>query len=736
MVADGRRVSRRRRAALAAVLGLGGAISSVLPAVLSVDENVGLKLLFAARGPVQPPTEVVIVGISRDAAAGVGQSSELDTWPRDIHAQLVDRLAAAGARAIVFDLLFVEARDAPGDSAFAEALARARNVVLAERTREARVALRGGGEAVLERRVLPLPELKSRALASAPFVLPTVPVRVGQAWLFGRAESDMPSVPAVALQAHFLPYYEELLRLLERASMGVTQGLPQTRSAVEASHALETTMQSIRGAFGRNGDLAAAVRSQLAQSSLPDDARTALRVLVDLYSGDGSRYLSFYGPPRAVTTLPYDRALLGEHLPDVAGKTVFVGYAEPRQSEQQDDFYSVFSQQSGNNLSGVEVGATAFANLIEERTLRPLPMWLHLILVLVLGAALGASLPGLPAGAAVIATVAAGGAYFAGSYWLFASQSIWLPLIVPLLIQMPAGLAAAVWLSYRELAAQRERVHTALGYYVPRAVADRLAEQSLATSSARQLLHGTCLYTDAEHYTTVSEALRPDQLADLMNAYYRTMFAVVERHGGEISDTAGDSMVAVWASAKPDAAIRKRAADAATALLAAVDEFNARQAAWRLPTRVGLESGELLLGNVGGEQRYEYRAIGDIVNTAARIQGLNQLLGTRVLVSSAALAETGVRARELGTFLVRGKTLPVTVHEPLVAGVSENALGGFAEALAVFRAGAWGDAERRFAALVAADAGDGPSRYYHALAGRYRSDPPVDWSGAVNVLGK
>ena len=667
----------------------------------------------------------------------MGETSELDTWSRDLHARLVDRLVAGGANAIVFDLIFDEPRDAAGDRAFAEALGRAGNAVLAERTREERIPLGNGTEGVLEQRVLPLPELKSQALASAPFVLPAVPVRVHQFWAFGRAATDMPSLPVVAFQAHWRTHYDDLVRLIEQASPASTGDLPQTIDEVEGTQALEAAMRSIRAVFDRDPALAAAAKRQLAQSPLPTDTRAVLSALVDLYAGNNSHYLNFYGPARAVTTLPYDRVLLGEDLPDVAGKTVFVGFAEPRQSEQLDDFYSVFSQQSGNNLSGVEVGATAFANLLEGRLLRTLPMPLHALLVLAFGALAGAALPGLPTHRAALATLGAGGAYFGVSYWLFASQSLWLPLVVPVLAQLPAGFAFVVWQNYRELALQRERVHTALGYYVPRALARRLAEQSLATSFEQRLLHGTCLYTDAEHYTTVSEALRPEELAALMNDYYRTMFAVVERFGGEISDTAGDSMVAVWASAAPDAAMRRRAAEASLALLAAVDEFNERQRGWRLPTRIGLESGEVLLGNVGAEQRYEYRAIGDIVNTASRIQGLNQLLGTRVLLSSRTLVATGLRARELGTFLVRGKTLPVTVHEPLTHGQpDEHAVAGFADALAAFRRADWSGAEQLFAALVARDASDGPSRYYQALAAGYRTQPPATWTGAVNVLGK
>jgi adenylate cyclase len=266
------------------------------------------------------------------------------------------------------------------------------------------------------------------------------------------------------------------------------------------------------------------------------------------------------------------------------------------------------------------MGATAIANLLEQRTLVPLPVPWHLGLLLALGLAFGAGIARLATRHAAALALGFGAAYFSIGYWLFAVYDVWLPLVVPLLLQVPSGFAVALWRNYRELNLQRERVRTALGYYVPASVARRLAEQTVSMGSSRRLLHGTCLFTDAEQYTAVAEGLRPDALAALMNDYYRALFRVVQEHGGEISDTAGDSMVAVWASAEPDAAGRSRAIDAATAILGAVDAFNNEQHVGRLPTRVGLESGELMLGNIGAEQRYEYRAIGDIVNTAARIQ--------------------------------------------------------------------------------------------------------------------
>jgi adenylate cyclase len=157
-----------------------------------------------------------------------------------------------------------------------------------------------------------------------------------------------------------------------------------------------------------------------------------------------------------------------------------------------------------------------------------------------------------------------------------------------------------------------------------------------------------------------------------------------------------------------------------------------------------LDAGEVLLANVGAGRRFEYRAVGDIVSTASRIQGLNRLLGTQILVSGAALVENErYAAREVGTFLLRGKTTPVVVHEvidrgpsPLAGATAEELRTRFSEALAVFRAGRWAEAERLFAQLLETEANDGPSAFYRRLCADYRATPPDDWRGVVGLAVK
>jgi adenylate cyclase len=309
---------------------------------------------------------------------------------------------------------------------------------------------------------------------------------------------------------------------------------------------------------------------------------------------------------------------------------------------------------------------------------------------------------------------------------------------VPLAIQLPAALALAVSWNYMEIVRQRERIQIALGRYVPDDVLRRLAEQSAQDASDRRLLEGACLSTDVEGYVAVAESLRPEDLAALMDDYFDALSRVVKQHGGFIVDAAGDSLIAVWAAAGRYADLRLGACRAALGIIAAVADFNARRMP-RLPTRVGIESGELLLGNIGPERRVGYRAIGDIVNTATRLEGLNKLLGTRVLVSEATLAgTTELAAREVGRFLLRGKSAAIRVHELLGAdGARRGELAAsFAAALELFEHARWPEARHAFAALLHTFPDDGPTAFYAAQSAAYEKQPPRSWSGAIVVEAK
>lgn len=726
-------MSRARRTAWAWLgVGVAGAVLSAVPWTLEVEEALGLAWLFELRGPLERPDSVAVVGISGDSADAFGLSYDLDEWPRGLHAQLLDALDAAGAAVIVMDIIF----EAPGppdqDRQLAAAIERAGNVILLERVRSEQLAI-----GVLERHVPPIEPLRRAAAATAPFVLPTVPLKTSQFWTFGRAESNVPSLPAAALQLLAMPVYGDLVERAEAIAPEAAARLPRGGRA-GAAHELSAMMRDVRDVFVAD--------PRLREPAVGDGgADRLLAALWDLYASPANRYLNYYGPSGTLETIPFHEMLGGgaaaDH--DLRGKVVFVGFSERRQPEQQDDFISVYSERSGLNLSGVEIGATAFANLLDGTGIEPLPLPWHLALVLVWGIVLTAALTALPSGAATVAAPFAGAGYLASAWYAFGATGTWMPVVVPLLVQLPLALAAAVLVNYRDLRRHRGRIEAALSYYVPGHVIARLARDSFDPQSTRELVYGSCLVSDAEEFTRLSESLDPESLGELMDEYYEVLRSTAEKHGGYVADLSGDSMVATWTAAAPLTGYRDSACAAALELQQRLDLFNAEHAPRRLPTGIGLESGQMLLGSIGARHPFQFRAVGDIVNSAARIEGLNRRLKTRTLASAAAVdGVNGVLMRRVGSFLLAGKTTPLDVYELL--GAERDADAGARARAAMFAQPLELFCERRFAAardafegLLAEYPEDGPSRFYVEQCERMAADPPGDgWSGTIRMTSK
>jgi adenylate cyclase len=224
-----------------------------------------------------------------------------------------------------------------------------------------------------------------------------------------------------------------------------------------------------------------------------------------------------------------------------------------------------------------------------------------------------------------------------------------------------------------------------------------------------------------------------------MNRYYETLFTPIRQHDGVVSDVVGDAAMAIWASADDDRAKRKAACSAALDILAAVEQFNATQSSMALPTRMGLHYGEIVMGHIGAVDHYEYRAVGDIVNTATRIEGLNKRLGTRILVSHEVLASLeDFHTRKLGTFLLAGKHNPITIYELL--GKQKPAAGEkqarFAEGVEQFAQGEWQSAHDCFSQYLDLHPKDGPSQFYKQLAQEYLHTPPAEFDGVIRLTEK
>lgn len=742
-----------RAAALGIMVGLAGASVLVTPLGRWAEENGGLSWLFKLRGPRPAHEDVVVVSIDRESSERLGLTNVPRKWPRALHAELVRILAQQGAAVVTFDVIFQEPRDPEDDREFGKAIREAGNVLLFEYLERQTLKTGGSdgqGQISIEKRVPPIPELARSALGLAPFPLPKVPAKVSQVWLFKPEIGDAPTMPMVALQAYCSSVYDELLAMLRTVAPDRLNELPARVGASDADEPVQVVAQKLRRMFQSDGTLAGRLTERLRTADPQvDPARLALlESLIEGYASPHSGYLNFYGPPRTVNTVPYYRVLEMGDADTVAdggtfsGKAVFVGYSEQLQPEQKDGFYTVYSQETGLDLSGVEIAATAFANLLERRTLRLASTPTELTLVLFWGLLLVLGLRLAPTRALIPVALGLGGLYFATVYALFERGDYWLPLAVPLLWQVPLATLAVLMWNYRDAYRERQNIREAFGYHLPSEVVDQLASGLGDITAPSQQMYGICLATDAGHYTTLSEKLLPAELHDVMNRYYETIFAPVRLAGGVVSDVIGDAMLAIWASESPSESLRRQACQAALDIAESVDGFNRVQGTVALPTRIGLHCGELALGHIGAIDHYEYRAVGDIVNTATRIEGLNKQLGTSVLASGEVIRGLDdFVTRELGRFLLKNKTRPVCIHELIerdgeAQPDSTDSFAQFATAREAFQQQRWTEAIDAFSAFIERRGEDGPARYYLSLCERYRGAPPTKWDGVIRVATK
>jgi adenylate cyclase len=737
------------------LIGVAGLVISPLDFSLNIEENLGLGLLFKLRGARQTPSDVVVVSIDKASSEYLNVPDNPDKWPRKKHADLTKILMEEGAEVIIFDLHFIESRpgeDGEDDNLFAEAIKKAGRVVLAEPLKAREVPLSGSGESPagvhsIVKIVKPLESLSRSAIATAPFPLPRIPFKVNQYWTFQTGAGDSPTFPVVAFQLFTLQIYEEFVHLLEKVSPIYPGKLPGNSDTTSVKKLLRT----IREIFESNPLIAERMLEELEHSEpVLANVKThnLLRSLIRMYQGANSRYINFYGPPRTITTIPYHQILQlrertgGEKQIDLKGKAVFVGLSEIVMAERKDSFYTVFSQANGIFISGVEIAATAFSNLLEDTPVKKISLQYHILIILIWGILTGIFCRMTPIIFSALGVVGLSGLYLAAAGYQFSTNHIWYPIIIPLFVQTPLAFFGAVVWNYIDTNKERQKIRKAFEYHLPKHVVDQLAKNISHIETGSQVVHGICLSSDAEHYTSLSETMEPKELAGFMNKYYEAIFTPTRQHGGAVSDIIGDSMMALWVASRPEASLREKACFAALDIQKAMQKFN-NSSDIKLNTRIGLHYGEIMLGHIGAVDHYEYRPVGDMVNTASRIEGLNKHLSTKVLVSEEVVDQLdSFQTREVGSFRLKGKLKPIVIHELLCRiEESDDTLKGvcaiFAEALSDFRKQFWDQAIGKFKQCIEKLDKDGPSLFYIGLCEQYKENPPEEpWTGVVHMEKK
>jgi adenylate cyclase len=734
-----------------------GVIASFLDFAHELEENSGLGLLFRLRGARPAPPEVVIISIDRESSEHLGVHENPDRWPRSLHARLIDKLSEQGAKVITFDVYFVDPSSTTEDNLLAEAIRKAGNVVLAEKLKAKDIpASNDAGVSTEPHRIVetqkPIFPVSSQALAIAPFVLPKLPLKVNQYWTFQTAAGVSPTFPVVAFQLYALAAYDEFFRLLEQAEPIAVRRLPRDGAGALQARGAIRLIKEIRSIFESDASMLTRMDAALERSNLVarDPSKYALvKSLINMYGGADHRYLNYYGPPRSLKTVPFYQVLQSREIPqgerpiDFKDKAVFVGLSETALTERKDSFYTAFSRDDGVFLSGAEIAATAFSNLLQNAPVTPVGPLILLAVIFFWGILVAVIGRRASTGMAALGIAAVSAIYLIAAKHQFQADGTWYPISIPLFVQSPLAFGGAVLLNYFEINRERQNIRKALSYYVPDEVVDHLAANIADFRRDDQTIYGACLFTDCEGYTTVSEKISARELNDLMHKYFAAIFEPIKQNGGRIVGIKGDAVLAVWRAAHADTTMGEQACAAALGIARVVHRLNDSSENFKLPTRIAVHAGELFFGNIGAEGYYQFGVTGDTVNTASRMDDLNKRLGTEILVSEKVMHNVkGFLTREAGTFLFKGKAQRIRVHELLsradeAAELQRKACAVFAEGLSAFRGHSWSQAKEKFEQSADLLHGDRLSSFYLDLFERYKERPPKEpWEGIVELEEK
>jgi adenylate cyclase len=456
------------------------------------------------------------------------------------------------------------------------------------------------------------------------------------------------------------------------------------------------------------------------------------------------RLFRFDGEPRhGIQTVSYYQALDPAALPaDVfRGKHVLVGrsLAATTIDEQADHFTTPVAAR----MAGVEVHATIVDALLRDRFLAdPFASWPALaILILVIGAVvtavqyrLGPVAAPLVAVLAVIALLSAGGVALA--------NGVRLPVIGPALA-IAGGYALTAAYRFGLLSRERRLIKRAFQHYVAPAIVDQmLADPSRLTLGGSEY-EVTVLFSDLEGFTTLSEHLNAAELSAHLSDYFREMLDVLLPERGTLDKLIGDSIMMYFGCPIRDERHPLQACRGALAMQRKMLALNARWRAAGLPelrTRVGVNTGRAIAGNMGTNTIFNYTILGDAVNLASRLEGVNKEYGTLIIVGEDTwkLVSDAFEVRELDWIRVKGKTRPVAIYELASesGGLTPHRRELFAryeEGLAAYREGRWQAAITAFRAALSLDPDDGPSRTMSARSEQYIEHPPDEWDG-VHVM--
>ncbi len=583
------------------------------------------------------PRYVTIAAIDEHSLAKLGRWP----WSRTTFAQLIQRLDEAGAKVIAFDMFFSERESVRADAQFAGAIASSGKVVL--------------GTVFLNRE-----EARHLGAASQARAFKAI---APQAIADIRAASDVSPVFQTEEPYGVLANIAELQASTSYA--GHINVLPDIDGVVRRSPLIlrhggryfpAFDVQVARAFLG-----ASALTLELAEYGIAGVNLGERQIALD---EEGRLLVRYRGPERTFSAVSI--ADIIERKADVRmlrDRVVLIGNTAQGIGDIRVTPY-------GHAFPGVEIRANIIENLLEGNVLQR-PGWITFVDVagmLAVALIVLGLLPRLGVSWAAILAAALLATYLFLATMLFRTQGLWLNVVYPTLLIVLLFVSAT--LVYYFFAFYEKRyLKLAFQHYVPPAVVDGLVSGADRLRLGGEKRDLTVLFSDIRGFTSMSEAMAPEELVKLMNEYFTAMTDKVFEHHGSLDKYIGDAIMAVYGAPVAEAQHAALACRTALEMLTVLDELKAKWQPLGLPAidiGVGINTGPMIVGNMGSASRFNYTVVGDSVNLASRIETLNKTYGTNILVSEytyEVVKDEFPFAREIDSVRVRGRTQPVRLYE-------------------------------------------------------------------------
>lgn len=697
-----------RRIIWALLIGLSASLIAIFVSQFHLFETWELKTydlrMVLTRTEHKVPKNVVLFYVDEDSLRYMENQGINWPWPRELYASVLDFCKRGGARAVIFDLFYSEdsVYGVEDDAAFAAGVERGPASYF--------VLFLSGGDAPKDARLktiiakskipfsgsLPAWVPIEKSIISLP-IEPLVDIATG----FGNAQIP-PDTDGVYRRVDLIENYDGI----------ATPSIP-----------LKVASDILK----------------VSSITWPEKNRLVLGDTEIPLDGDGRMMANYYGGTDTFPVYPLAKVLMSDAElasgqkpsinPDlVKDKIVVIGVAAP-------GLYDTKASPFSRVYPGPEVHATILENLLERDFINPLDQSSMIIISVLLGlvTAIGLLLITSSWGMALWLSILSVGTVGVGFY-LF-SRGVWMPVVLPF---GSFALSAFAMIGFNFLTEGRKKreIRHAFKQYLSPDVVSQIADDPSKLKLGGIEREITIFFSDIANFTSISEKMSPAELVEELNRYFSMATKIIQESGGTLDKYIGDAIMAFWGAPLevPDHSIR--AVRAALGIQVALGKDS------KFMTRVGIHTNPAIVGNIGSNIRFNYTVIGDAVNLASRLEGLNKKFGTRIIVSETSYSEARglIEARRIGRVRVKGREEPIGIYEPLglkgdFGYLGAGAAAKFEEGVRLFEEARFGEAAAIFDKLIV-ELTDPASKSYKQLCDDHIASPPENFDGVITFTTK